>query len=53
MHGNEEKCMHSSVGKYEGNRWFERPRRRREILGIKQKGFEGKNQIHPALCRDN
>jgi hypothetical protein len=25
----------------------------RLILGIKQKAFEGKNQIHPALGRDN
>jgi hypothetical protein len=25
----------------------------RLILGIKQKGYEGKNQIHPALVRDN
>jgi hypothetical protein len=25
----------------------------RLILGIKQKGFEGKKQIHPALGRDS
>ena len=25
----------------------------RLILGIKQKGFEGKNHFHPALGRDN
>jgi hypothetical protein len=41
MHGYEEKCI-VSLGKYEGKRWFGRPKHRREInMRYQTKGPRG------------
>jgi hypothetical protein len=54
MHGYEEKCVQFPWGNMKERGGLEDlSTEGRLILGIKQKGSEGKNQIHPALGRDN